>query len=520
MSSHSTIQPLNQSPNSYGFVVSKELWAKIGLLVVIFLFSYFNTIVSLVRTWSGRDDYSHGFLIPFISLYFVWHKKEELRHIPIKPSIIIGFILMLIGGLMLLTGYIGSVIMVQQISILIVIPGVILALLGTNYLKALFLPLSYLIFMIPPILDVVVTKIQWPFQLFSAIIASKILAILNIPIFQRANLLELPNTTLEVASECSGVRYLISIIALGIPLSYFTQKNWRRRVLLIVFGIIIGILINPIRITLIGIWAYKGGEVTHGPYHIFQGLFVSVIGFVLLFILAWGLAQIPLKHIRESHPNKERVTTSQHSDFKQFNLSWLMAVICLLCLGSFMYFYKPRPIPLKAPLTEMPLMIGDWQGENISDYSKLFKIKGADYELSRVYKNSSGQEIKLQISYFESQRQDKELINDTLQSLYDNSQKIIIPINSTDHIQTNIAILNGKRQDSLVLYWYDLNGHAIANNYKAKFITAMDGLFHRRTNGALIMVSGTLNTIDKDIVLNNQMDFVQKLFPLLKIYLS
>jgi EpsI family protein len=266
-------------------------------------------------------------------------------------------------------------------------------------------------------------------------------------------------------------------------------------------------------------WAYRGGEVTHGPYHIFQGLFVSVIGFVILFILAWGLAKIPLNHIKESRPDKERVTISQQSDFKQFNLSWLMAVICLLCLGSFMYLYKPKPVPLKAPLSEMPLMIGDWQGENTSDNSTPFRIKGADYELSRVYKNSSGQEVRLQISYFETQGQGKELINYTLQRLYDNSRKIAIPINSIDHIQTNIAVLNDKRQDSLVLYWYDLDGHAIADNYKAKFITAMDGLFRRRTNGALIMVSGTINTSDKDIALNNQMDFVRKLFPFLKILL-
>jgi exosortase len=116
---------------------------------------------------------------------------------------------------------------------------------------------------------------------------------LNVPVFQHSNYLDLPTISLEVARACSGVNYLVSIIALGIPLAYFTQKTWLRKIVLVLSGVIVGIIINSIRVTLIGIWAYRGGEIVHGPLHIFQSFFVSVIGFIFLIIFAVILNKIP-----------------------------------------------------------------------------------------------------------------------------------------------------------------------------------------------------------------------------------
>ena len=59
-------------------------------------------------------------------------------------------------------------------------------------------------------------------------------------------------------------------------------------------GVIIGILANGVRVALICVWAYYyGGYNIHGPLHILQGLFVSIVGFIFLFILAWFLPKIP-----------------------------------------------------------------------------------------------------------------------------------------------------------------------------------------------------------------------------------
>src|SRR4030042_4270955 len=256
---------------------------------------------------------------------------------------------------MLLLGRISSVTTVQQISIIIILPGLVLMILGTRYLRALSLPLFYLIFMIPSIIDLFISKIHWPCQLFSAVVAGKILKIINIPILQNAQYLELPNMTLEVANACSGVRYLISIIAIGIPLAYYTQKHWTRRVALLSLAITVGIIINPIRIALVGIWGYNGGKILHGPMHIFQGLFVSVVGFISLFCLARLFSKIPYKDVRKSRTAEGEISNRLNTYAKQFNRAWILTIIFLLSLSGYLFLYSPQHIPLKAPLEDLPL---------------------------------------------------------------------------------------------------------------------------------------------------------------------
>jgi EpsI family protein len=497
MSDHSGIEQTKQSPRSYSVVLSKELWAKIGLLVAVFFLAYYVAILSLVRIWSARDDYSHGFLIPFISLYFVWHKRTELRQIPVKPSIIAGTFITILGGMMLFAGYIGGVVTVQQISILVVIPGIVLSLFGTDYLKALALPIGYLIFMIPPALDPVISNIHWPFQLFSAAVSAKLLGILGIPVLRHAQYLDLPNITLEVANVCSGVRYLISIIAVSIPIALFIQTRNIIRILFIASAVVIGILINPLRITLIGVWSYyTGAEDVHGPAHMLKGLFVSQIGFVLLFVLAWVLTRIQWCKSDRPLDAADKSGVNLTINTKKFNMAWLIATILFIGLGGLVFLYQPKAVPLKAPLSNIPLTMGEWQGADVVKSPGPLDIKGADSEITRVYKHPSGKEIVLYLAYFEFQKQGKEFVRDSLHNLYDNSKELEISSSYHDSVRINRVVQNDSATDSVVLYWYDINGRIIADRFKAKFATTLDGIFHRRSNGAIVIVTGKGNKAD------------------------
>jgi EpsI family protein len=496
-----------------------SLWFQAGLLAAAFLFAYSTTIPSFVRIWSGRDDYSHGFLVPFISLYFVWRKRESLRQLALLPNIPGGLILTSIGGFMLLMGSISSTVTAQQLSILVTIPGIVLLVFGSRYLIALSLPLMYLVFMVPDVLDIVISRMHWPFQLFSAIIAGKLMAIANIPVFQNAQYLELPNITLEVANSCSGVRYLISIIAISIPLAYFTQKSLVKRLLLIIFAVIIGILANPLRITLIGIWAYTGHQVTHGPLHIFQGLFVSVVGLVFLFLGMWILQRIssdgprnrPLEHTVQKQYNEEK---------NRVNIAWGLSMVILLSIGAYLFHFRAVPLPLKTSLDDFPVTIEEWKGENLNEQKAPFPIQGADASLVMIYRNASGKEIKLQIAYFEAQQQDKKLISYSLNKFYENTEKLKILTASHEYIPVNKTVINNGLHHTVMLYWYDLNGDILANNTMAKVHIALDGLIKKQTNGALVVVSSDINKLDEmNTVLNDEKEFVQLILPLLRNYL-
>jgi len=270
-----------------------SLCAQLATLLALFGALYTPVFAILVRSWWGSDIYRHGFLVPFISLFLVWRMRARLAQLPPAPSYAFGVPLVLLAGLMLFVGKLGAVIAVlQELSLLVMIAGLVLLLLGPLYLKALALPILYLLFMIPLLADHT-DWVHWPFQLLAANVGVWLLQSVGIPALREAQFIALPRITLEVAEACSGIRLMISVIAIGIPLAYVTQRTWPRRVILVACAVVIGILANSFRVAAIGVWAYFGGEVLKGPFHVLQAMFAAWVGYVALFVGAWLLAREP-----------------------------------------------------------------------------------------------------------------------------------------------------------------------------------------------------------------------------------
>ena len=102
----------------------------------------------------------------------------------------------------------------------------------------------------------------------------------------------LPTVTLEVVRECSGAGLLIAVLAIGLPLASLTLQAWWSRITLVVSSVMVAIMANWIRVTVMGVYAQSGGKDLHGPYHILQGLFVDWVAFAFLFAGAWLLSRL------------------------------------------------------------------------------------------------------------------------------------------------------------------------------------------------------------------------------------
>ena len=202
------------------------------------------------------------------------------------------------------------------------------------------------------------------------------------------------------------------------------------------------------------------------------------------------------------------------------NMAWLTSTIILFGMGTYLHLYQPIFIPLRNALNEFPSTIGQWTSDGGSRKSEPFAIQGTDAELYRVYKDLSGDEIRLYIGYFASQRQDKKLIYYRHQMLYNGTEEIEIPLSPRRSIMVNKTVLKDDDRTTLILYWYDLNGKIVANRYKTKFITAFDGITRGRTNGAFILISSNLtHSCDMQTILNEETEFVKMVLPVLNEYL-
>jgi exosortase len=177
----------------------------------------------MVAAWATNEDYSHGYFIPFISLYMIWSVRGELANLKIKPSN--AGMLVVLGGLgLLLIAKIGSELFLQRISLIIVLLGLVLFLLGRDYFKLLKWPILYLIFMIP-LPAIIWNKIAFPLQLFGSYLTEQIVRLLGIPIFRQGNVLHLAETTLEVVAACSGLRSLLTMFALSSLLIWMSANG-------------------------------------------------------------------------------------------------------------------------------------------------------------------------------------------------------------------------------------------------------------------------------------------------------
>lgn len=210
-----------------------------------------------------------------------------------------------------------------------------------------------------------------------------------------------------------------------------------------------------------------------------------------------------------------------HADMKQLNRSWIIAMILFLFPLIYIFLLHSQPVVLPVPLHDLPYVFGQWRGEDIHDREKQFRIDGADSELNRIYRNADGREVQVYIGYFATQKQDKELITYKLGDLYENAKEITIQIDTLNNIQANKTITTIGIQQALAIYWYNLNGQIIANNNKAKLITSIGGLLHRRTNGAFIIISGKFirqEEVDKLFV--DEIEFAKIFLPFLQKHFS
>jgi exosortase len=274
----------------------KKVAATMVLLIVSFIILYGKIMAKLFYDWSIDNNYSHGYLIIPLSLYFIYERRLKLLSLPKSPSNS-GLILILISLALLIAGVLGSELFISRISILGIIAGGILFIWGMNYLKMLLFPIAFLILMIP-IPAIIFNQISFPLQLLASKFAEFVLAACRIPVLREGNIIHLSNTSLEVVEACSGIRSIISLLTLGIVYGYFMDRRAWYRILLCVMTIPIAIFANGIRVAGTGIAThFYGVRAAEGFFHTFSGWIIFLTAFIMLFLLHSTLRWIaPSQH--------------------------------------------------------------------------------------------------------------------------------------------------------------------------------------------------------------------------------
>lgn len=270
----------------------------LGALLVV----YWTVITGLVSAWSTDDNYSHGFFIVPLAVYFAWERRQAILAAPPRPSLL-GLVIVGASLVMLAGGVLGAELFLSRVSIIFTLGGAILFLFGWPMLRVLFFPLAFMLLMVP-LPAIIFNKIAFPLQLLASNVGEYTVRSLDIPILREGNVLILANAKLEVAEACSGIRSLVSLFTLGIVFGYFVDRRLWVRTFIALSAIPVAILANGIRVASAGVAAHNFGTAgVEGLFHEFSGWVVFVIAFLMMF----GLQRVLQRLLPPPMPAPETV---------------------------------------------------------------------------------------------------------------------------------------------------------------------------------------------------------------------
>jgi exosortase len=243
---------------------------------------YAPVLSEMIADWYNDPNYSHGFLVPVVSGYFLVQNWDELKRTPLRPNNF-GLMVVMAALAILVFGFIGTEYYSMRLSIVLLIGGVVLFWFGWSVFRLSSLSISFLIFMIP-LPYIVYDAIAFPLKLFVTKSSVAVLQLLSIPVVREGNIIMFPQTVLEVADACSGLRSLMSLITLAVALAFITQTSPLKRSILIVSAIPVAIITNMFRVITTGVLASNfGAAAAEGFFHEFAGMAVFLLAMALLF---------------------------------------------------------------------------------------------------------------------------------------------------------------------------------------------------------------------------------------------
>ena len=311
------------SPSSHQWCdLGMHNYVKILIISGLFCFLFRNEIERVVNRWLTDSSWSHGFLIPLFSLYFINQKREEIlcctANDEFRPNYL-GLVLLIFGILFypfnivhLQYGYLSSIDMIATLGAIVLFLG------GWKLVKHIWLPIAFLIFAVP-LPERYYKELTIPMRQWAATVASRLLDLVPkldatangvvIDVLYKGRPLDPP---LDVAEACSGMRLLMAFLALGVAMAYLHYRPLWQRVILLISTVPIAIFCNIVRVTITGfIYVLIHPKYAQGIYHDMLGIAMLPLAFGLYGALAWFMSSL---FIDESDMVTEDIVVRKNSN--------------------------------------------------------------------------------------------------------------------------------------------------------------------------------------------------------------
>ena len=253
------------------------------IVLLLLVLTNIPLFIDLVADWINDDNYSHGFFIIPISIYLYYSKRDTLQFPSEKSQS--GLYLFILGLLFIILGTAASEFFTTRVGFVLSLTGFTLYTIGYPNFRKVWFSFFFLLFMIP-IPSIIYYAATIPMQLFATKVTVGLLKVIGVPVARNGNIIALPNYMLEVVEACSGLRSLMTLLALGALYSYTKMPGKILPIILFCATVPIAIATNIFRIFSTALGAYAvSKEIAEDFLHELSGILVFVTALIMMLIL-------------------------------------------------------------------------------------------------------------------------------------------------------------------------------------------------------------------------------------------
>ncbi|MFO1367719.1 MAG: VPLPA-CTERM-specific exosortase XrtD [Marinagarivorans sp.] len=495
------MNPTTRPPTIY-WQAPLTLWISFAAAFAALAWVFATGLENLWFNWQHKEEYSHGILLPFISLFLIWQKKHEIAAEPFVGSWA-GLVLLLLGTLGCYAGSISTLFPVMQYSLLIALGGLTLAITGWRAFRFFVVPLLILLLSVP-LPNFIYKNLSFELQLLSSSIGVHVIRLFNIPVYLEGNVIDLGSMKLQVVEACSGLRYLFPLMTLGFIAAHFFNVPLWKKVLVFVSTIPITVLMNSLRIGIIGVTVeWWGQAMAEGFLHDFEGWVVFMGCTAILFAEMALIARL-------SKPRRQLIdllmielptaplTTAAPERTRSLPLTYVLACLGAIAVSLGAYFAPTTQVNsvARAPFSTFDLELGHWSGVRAPiEQRYIDELKFDDY-LSVDYKNNHQDSVNLYVAYYNAQSagQSAHSPRSCIPAggwEIQNASTIDLPGIVGKGVNLRLNRLQVQKGDTrLMVYYYFKQRHRhLTNEFLVKWYLLWDAITLHRKDGALVRIS-------------------------------
>lgn len=465
-----------------------------SLLLGAILWFYRDTALYLVSIWNQIEEgeYGHGYLVLGIAAFLIYKQRERLASLTPVTSLW-GLAVLLTLSVLWLLGALADVMVIQATALVLVPIGLVLTVLGWPVTQRLLVPLGFILFAVP-----VWSVLSPPLQILTQEIVYAAVRALGVPALAREHVIVLPAGELAIEEACSGLRYLLAALTLGVLYAYLNYGTLWARMIVVAVSAIAAVIANLIRVFVVVYVGYTSDM--QSPLindHLMLGweIFAAVV-FVLLFVDVVLSRRAAAKRPAVVSPVPEFQPATRHLSpttprFGTATVAVFALTAAVAGPALLLWTQRAPAVSMAGKDLRLPVLRDGWAGP-LSNQDN-WELAYGNASTARGLYRKDNDTVYVNLAYYPSQTQGHELVNETHHIADRKIWKSVYSRGRSTTVNGNIVVLEQLlRHESghprLVWYWYEVSGRATVSDWQAKLLQVW-GAFTGDTSAAVFAVA-------------------------------